>query len=341
MKKTLLFVSLCTFGASFAQDCSKIFISEYVEGWSNNKAVEIYNPTSSPVDLSQYIIARYSNGSNAATVANAIQLTGTVGAHDVYVAVLDKRDPNGTGQEAPVWDSLQAKADGFYAPIYADNNSFYWNGNDCVILFQGTLSGAANTQLSTLPLTVIDVFGKRGEDPGPGTGWSTAFPYNTGLGVVVTADHSLIRKPTVMQGVTNLGISFFDPLAEYDSIPAVTYLFDNNGDTVVSGNGNPILFGNWFSLGSHTCNCGNASLTTIEPKPEFNLYPNPSNDGLFFVEANSGIESIVVFNSLGQQIKNQKFNSDSASFKINDLPGVYIVRVQTGNAVVSKRVVVK
>lgn len=347
MKKVLLFVSLFTFGASFAQDCSKIFISEYVEGWSNNKAVEIYNPTSSAVDLSGYIIARASNGASigAVTVANAVQLSGTVGAHSVYVAVLDKRDPNGTGQEAPIWDSLQARADGFYAPVYNTSNSFYWNGNDAIILFQGTLTGSPSTLLTSITpaLVVVDIFGKVGENPGPDTGWSTVFPYSSGLGTIVTVDHSLIRKSTVKTGVTNLNISFFDPLAEYDSIPATTYLFDNNGDTLVSGNGNPILFGNWFSLGSHSCACGDASVIeeAKEVKSVFSVYPNPSTNGLFHIESAAGVESVTVYNSLGQIVKTQKFNNENASVRISDLPGVYIMKVQTGNGVVSKRVIVK
>jgi hypothetical protein len=52
----------------------------------------------------------------------------------------------------------------------------------------------------------------------------------------------------VKKGVTNVAISFFNALEEYDSIPATTYLFDNNGDTIKSVNGNPIQFGNWFDL---------------------------------------------------------------------------------------------
>ena len=66
MKNSLLIgFSLLTL-SSFAQDCTKIFISEYVEGWSNNKALEIYNPTATAVNLSEYFVARYSNGSNTA-----------------------------------------------------------------------------------------------------------------------------------------------------------------------------------------------------------------------------------------------------------------------------------
>lgn len=346
MKKVLLFVSLFTFGAAFAQDCSKIFISEYVEGWSNNKALEIYNPTSSPVDLSGYIVARASNGASigSVTVANAVQLSGTVGPHDVFVAVLEKLDPNGTGQEAPIWDSLQARADGYFTPDYNTSNAFYWNGNDAVILFEGTLSGGSTTTLTSITpaLVIIDIFGKVGEDPGPGTGWSTIFPYSTGLGEIVTVDHSLIRKADITHGETNLNISFFDPLTEYDSIPAVTYLMDDNGDTLVNGNGDPILFGNWFSLGNHTCACGNAAITeAVKEKAVFAVFPNPSSNGLFNVEAASGIEMITIYNSLGQVVKSQKFNAVNASVRISDLPGVYIMKVQTGGGLISKRIIVK
>lgn len=343
MKKALLFVSLFTLGSTFAQDCSKLFISEYVEGWSNNKAIEIYNPTNAAINLSEYIIARYSNGSNSATVANAIQLSGTVGAHDVFVAVLDKRDPLGTGQEAPIWDSLEVKGDGFFAPVYNTSNSFYWNGNDAVVLFKGTLSGTPTTQLSAITpaLVPIDIFGKIGENPGPNTGWSTTAPYNTGAGVIVTVDHSLIRKSTVLKGVTNVGITEFNALAEYDSIPATTYLFDANGDTIKSTAGNPIQFGNWASLGTHACNCNPLSINKLPEMSQFSVYPNPSVDGTFNVVASAGIEKIVVVNSLGQTVKTMKANANNAVINIGDAPGVYIIKVETGNGIVTKRVIVK
>ena len=130
---TLVLIALAFFGKA-QNTCADLFISEYVEGWSNNKALEIYNPTSQTIDLDGYFVVRYSNGSSSATVANAVQLNGTISAYDTYVAVLEKLDPNGTGQEAPIWDSLQVRADGFYCPVYNTSNAFYWNGNDAVML---------------------------------------------------------------------------------------------------------------------------------------------------------------------------------------------------------------
>ncbi len=44
-----------------------LFISEYIEGGSSNKAIEIYNGTGVPVDLSQYSIELYSNGATSPT----------------------------------------------------------------------------------------------------------------------------------------------------------------------------------------------------------------------------------------------------------------------------------
>ncbi len=66
MKKFILLsfsLSLAVF--TNAQDCSELFISEYVEGPGNNNGIEIYNPTDASVDLSAYSINRYSNGATS------------------------------------------------------------------------------------------------------------------------------------------------------------------------------------------------------------------------------------------------------------------------------------
>ncbi len=61
--------------AFFASD---LFISEYIEGSSSNKAIEIYNGTGQDVDLTGYSIVLYANGSSTAT--NTQTLSGTLGA---------------------------------------------------------------------------------------------------------------------------------------------------------------------------------------------------------------------------------------------------------------------
>ncbi len=68
-----LFVKYCPIA------CTELFISEYIEGSSNNKALEFYNPSSLTIDLTQYkiVIFRSSN--------DTISLTGSVASGGVHV----------------------------------------------------------------------------------------------------------------------------------------------------------------------------------------------------------------------------------------------------------------
>ena len=319
MKKTLLILSAFVGTFTMAQDCSELFISEYVEGVSNNKALEIYNPTGADIDLSQYIVIRYSNGSTSATPANAVALVGMIPPKGVHVAVLEKLDPNGTQQEAPIWDSLQARADAFYCPDYNSSNAFYWNGNDAVALAKGSIGDINNAVL-------VDLFGKLGEDPGEA--WTSDFPY-TGAGDVVTKDHSLIRNPGVLTGQINPTIAYFDPLLEYDSIPALI---------TIGGQ----LYGNWYSLGEHTCDCATAGIEEQAVPTKVSVFPNPSN-AEFFVNGAANYPILVVVNSLGQEVRKiEKNTSAIVSFDLEGRRGVYFLKLSsTDGSTVTRRVIIK
>ena len=154
----------------FAQDCTDLFISEYVEGSGNNKALELYNPTNSAIDLSDYKLVRYSNGG---TTPYSVALAGYIQAKSTYVAVIDKRDPNGIGYEAPVDSALLMIADTFLCPVYEVNRMMYFNGNDAVTLEK--ISSSA----------VVDLFGLVGppmtsEDNGWGSLNDTTITYMSG-----------------------------------------------------------------------------------------------------------------------------------------------------------------
>lgn len=60
-----------------------LFISEYVEGSGNNKAIELFNPLDSSVDLSEYEIAIAINAKN--WNERKLKLTGMLKSHESYV----------------------------------------------------------------------------------------------------------------------------------------------------------------------------------------------------------------------------------------------------------------
>jgi len=66
-----------------ASAISELFISEYVEGLSNNKYLEIYNGTASSIDLSTYDILIYYNGNSSP--GSTINLAGSIATNDVFV----------------------------------------------------------------------------------------------------------------------------------------------------------------------------------------------------------------------------------------------------------------
>ena len=116
-----------------------LIISEYVEGSSYNKAIEIYNGTVSAIDLgaSGYKINIYYNGSSTATTS--ISLTGTLQSGDVFVIA------NSSASEA-----ILSVADQF-------SGSLDFNGDDAVALMKGS--------------AFVDVIGQVGFDPG--TQWGS------------------------------------------------------------------------------------------------------------------------------------------------------------------------
>ncbi|WP_053404637.1 DUF5689 domain-containing protein [Persicobacter sp. CCB-QB2] len=107
-----------------------IFISEYVEGSSNNKAIELYNASAEEVDLSTYSLQIYFNGNT--DPGSPIQLSGTIPAGGVYI----------------VAHSQASFANEDYVDMTSGSLTF--NGNDPVSLVKGSV--------------MIDLFGPIGDD---------------------------------------------------------------------------------------------------------------------------------------------------------------------------------
>lgn len=202
MKSILSFILTLSSFSLVAQDCSELFFSEYVEGSSNNKAVEIYNPTNTPIDLSSYSIERYSNGSDA--VSDEMNLSGTLNAGETWIVT--NSDTNSANEFGYIMVELYNMADQ-WAPVYP--SPLYMNGNDAMTLSKNG--------------TIIDIIGKIGEDPGDAwTDDATAGFTDANGGAWWTKNHTLVRKANVKTGVTTSPI-LFNPAAEWDSLSINTW----------------------------------------------------------------------------------------------------------------------
>ncbi len=129
--KTLL-IAAAIFTCNYSS--SQLIISEYLEGPSNNKCIEIYNTTANPINLTGYNIRIYFNGSSSA--GSTINLSGSIPSCGTHV----------------ICNSSAAQAGS------ADQTSggLSFNGDDAVGLYNGS--------------TLLDLFGNIGHDPG--TEWT-------------------------------------------------------------------------------------------------------------------------------------------------------------------------
>ena len=300
-------VACIAFALQAQSQCDQLFISEYIEGWGNNKAIEIYNPTESAVDLSNYRLERYSNGSPSAAENQKVQLSGTLAPNSVVVCVLDKQDPDGVDFEQPVWDELADAADLWLCPVYDVNNAMYFNGNDAMVL----------TRISDNES--IDIFGVIGQDPGE-TGWEG-----------MTQNHTLIRKPAVTTGNTN---PFSFPVSsEWDGIMWSNDSLNYTLDQV------------FLNLGSHSCDCGTTGIRTPDLVSELSVYPNPVAGNVVTIQALRAIESLQLMNASGQVMDTQLqvFGSTLMNVDVADCPaGVYMVKATLeGGSTSLHRVVVQ
>lgn len=96
-----------------------LFISEYIEGGGNNKAIEIANFTGASIDLSNYTLELSQNGSGSWT--NPISLSGILNDQDVYVLARGNANP-----------AIEAQAD----QLIGAGGPLDFNGNDAVGLFR-------------------------------------------------------------------------------------------------------------------------------------------------------------------------------------------------------------
>ena len=233
---------------------TELFFSEYIEGSSNNKVLEIYNGTGAAVDLTAggYNVQMYFNGNPVSTLT--INLTGTVANGDVLV--LANSLANAT---------ILAQAD-------LTNGSGWFNGDDAVVLRKST--------------TTIDVIGQIGFDPGAewGTGLvSTADNTLRRKSNVSTGDLNGADAFDPAVEWDGFATDTFDGLGTtVDTAPSVasttpvngTLNFSANSDLTVNFSEPVIVTGTWYTL---ACSISGTKASIFSGGPtSFSI--NPSTD---------------------------------------------------------------
>jgi len=150
------------FGLLHAQ--APLFFSEYAEGSSNNKYLEIYNPTDSTVSLGGYAFPSVSNGSDGNyEYWNTFDEGAVITSEGVYIIA-------------------HPSADSVILSQANQTHSYLSNGDDGYGLAYGTES----------EFMLLDLIGDFGSDPG--SAWDVAGVSNA------TKDHTLVRKYSFSNG---------------------------------------------------------------------------------------------------------------------------------------------
>ena len=213
---------------SFCQT-SGLFFSEYAEGSSNNKYMEIYNGTGQTVDLSEYAFPNVSNSPSTPgqyEYWNNFPVGASIADGDVYIIAHPSSDP-----------FILAEADHTF--------NFMSNGDDgfCLVKQDGSWVDANSDEImqddEITGYIFIDWIGSWDADPG--SGWDVAGVSSA------TKDHVLKRKETICVG---------------NSLPLGSF-----GTTIADSEWEVLAIDTWTNLGSHAANCGGGVSPVINSNP--------------------------------------------------------------------------
>ena len=229
-----------------AAPAGDLFINRYISGTSNNKALEIYNPTGAAVNLSFYVLELWSNGAGPAysnpvatqaTPTATLHLSGTLPAGGTVEILNNTVVSTATGQALALYNAANASGAAFVVHGQDDTGTTSkdvtsFNGDDVVLLLKsGTADpGSSGTRTcvrtatdTAPPCAAIDSFGVLGLRPTTaGSGTSATGGWNSSTTAAsVTVYHTLHRKASIVTGhvATSSGTDpYWNPTAaDYDA----------------------------------------------------------------------------------------------------------------------------
>ncbi len=350
--KTILFTFFSMFVAvGLMAQCSDLFISEYLEGSNNNKALEIYNPTQQAINLSGYAIGRFSNGSTNPSSDPVVLPDVMLQPYDVYVIVLDRRQEDGTGFDLPAWNGYNVfdiltdeitndtimdfcrdeprlfvqyvddNSDGAfeYSDTYNPDYDLQAKADTFACPDYNTNNGMSYNGNDAVFLITGNSIASDGSNIVDVVGVIGENPENTigqpawtdTFGKWVTRDITIVRRAGVQEGSGVVAAVLSDTLAYNEW----DYYCNND----------------FTNLGSHECNCDPnfVGINEVVNEIPVNVQPNPASNWLL-VNAPQYIQQIEVYDLAGKKVFQQNYDNFSTEIRlnVNDYQsGMYVVNV--------------
>ena len=216
--------------------------------------------------------------------------------------------------------SSVATTGGFLNAVYATNRTFYFSGNDAMMLFKGATPDITNFT------NLVDMVGIYNDTE---MNLSTN-SWKDWRGFSVSDNVTLVRKREIKTG-TGLVAKVRQDTFRYGN-----WLIFANSNTSPS----------FQNLGSHTCDCdpappvsarrlcnGTVIVAAQDIAPaRFHIYPNPSVSGNVTLEAEEKIEKVQVIDLMGRIVENQNMPIAAETIQLTlNVPtsGLYFVKITT------------
>jgi len=287
-------------------NATDLFISEYVEGSSNNKAIEIFNGTGVTKNLADYTLVHFNNG--------ASRTTGTR-----YALTFTNPTNLPSGATYVIANSSASAAILAVANFQTSLSLMTYNGDDALAIYRS--SDVSGTTINTGAVE-IDILGKIGEDPG--SEW--------GSGLNSTADNTLQRKSTITGGVTS-NPATFDPSIEYNGF--ATDIISGLGSHAFSGGTTQT-----FEVEDVTVNGTSYDATGLDPNTTYyyrvravGANSTSANSNVITVATSAAAPTSTIFGNTGTGTNN--WNDGPWS---NGLPGPTSEAIIDGNATITTAV---